>query len=107
MIGQLGVGHKEHEFGFYGALTGKEVIMALDQIDFFSEKVTKQFLHDACCDCDLCENKVGVITYRGKLYNNLYKGYENRFSIKNEDDVMQAIKVLEIKAECNMNTRAK
>lgn len=107
MIGQLGVGHNEHWFGFYGALTGKEVKMALEQIDSLSEKIVRQFLHEKSCNCELCQKKVGVISYKGKLYNNLYKGYENRFTIENEDDVQQAIKILDIKAKCDMNTLAK
>ncbi|HBL84689.1 MAG: hypothetical protein A2Y17_11185 [Clostridiales bacterium GWF2_38_85] len=105
MIGQIGVGHNENKFGFYGALTNKEMDTMISDIDSFGEKVVMQFLHDTSCSCDLCKNKIGKIVYRGKKYNRVYKNTENRFSIENEDDVDLAIKCIDIKAKCNMNTR--
>ena len=88
-------------------MTGKEMETLLADIDSFGEKVTMQFLHKSDCDCDLCKNKIGEIIYRGKKYNRIYKNTENRFSIENEEDTGLAIKCIDIKAKCNMSTRAK
>jgi hypothetical protein len=107
MIGQLGVGQDENRFGFYGALTNKEMDTLLANIDAFSEKIVMQFMHDTECTCALCQNKVGELMYRNKKYNRIYKNTENRFIIENEEDVRQAIMVMDIKAQCNMNTRLK
>ena len=107
MIGQIGVGLSEKRLGIYAAMSGKEMEALLTNIDSFEEVVVKQFLHEFECDCDLCRNKIGVIVYRGKRYNRVYKNTENRFSIENESDADQAIKCIDIKAKCNMNTRAK
>jgi hypothetical protein len=105
MIGQIGIGDSENHISCYAAMTGKEMETLLPNIDYFSEKIVKQFLHESECECDLCKNKIGELIYRGKKYNRIYKNTENRFSIENEYDAEQAIKCIDIKATCNMNTR--
>ena len=107
MIGQIGIGQSEDHLGVYAAMTGKEMETLLADIDSFGEKVVMQFLHESECACNLCKNKIGEIIYRGKKYNRVYKNTENRFSIENENDAELAIKCIDIKAECNMNTRVK
>lgn len=107
MIGQVGVGSDENRFGFYGAMTNREMDALITNIDNFEGKVVMQFLHDIRCDCGLCKNKIGETVYRGQKYNRIYKNTENRFSIENENDADLAVKCIDIKGRCNMNTRSK
>jgi hypothetical protein len=106
MIGQIGIGHDENHLSCYAAMTGIEMETLLANIDLFDEKVVMQFLHKYECECDLCINKIGELVYKGKKYNRIYKNTENRFSIENENDADLAIKCIDIKAKCDMNTRA-
>ena len=108
MIGQINFGSQETYFDAFIWLSGKETEMMRDNIESFSEKYALRVLHETSCECDECTvNGAGQAYYQGKLYKMAWKSNENRFLIETEEDANYAIQCMKIKAECNMNTRAK
>ena len=104
MLGQIGVGGDEHSLGFYTGLAGKEMIEFMSRIDEFKPKILGNSLVEIGKNISE-DSQVNEITYQRQRY--IFrdsKTKEFRFSITEQSDVEQIIKLMDIKARHKQKT---